>query len=136
LEKKLRQSFLASSVCVISCLFYQDMSAATVSDIQQYLALYGQSILLILGNVGNLFATMIFARKTVRQAANLCVLYLLADSISNCIVMNIILISNLYAVGHLDPQNQFDAVCKARWYSTHALLILSRSFSKFYLSNR
>ena len=104
------------------------MSAATISVIQQNVARYGLFTLLVLGNFGNLFTTLILTRSS-KQKLNSCSLYLLSASVSNWIVINTALISNLVGVDHIDPQNTSNIICKLRWSGVHALLMLSRSFS-------
>ncbi|CAF1025733.1 unnamed protein product [Rotaria sordida] len=101
------------------------MSSLTI--IQQNVARYGLSTLLVLGNVGNLFTILILSRS-VKQKLNSCSLYLLAASISNWIVINTALMSNIIGIDHIDPQHSSNIICKLRWSSTHALLMLSRSF--------
>ncbi len=106
------------------------MSASTLLSIQKNVARYGLSTLLILGNFGNLFTMLIFIRSAKRRI-NSCSLYLLSASISNWIVINTALVSNIVGVDHIDPQNTSNIICKLRWSTVHALLMLSRSFSKF-----
>lgn len=104
------------------------MSTASIVAAQLDVARYGLSALLILGNIGNLFTIIILA-KGIKQRLNSCSLYLLSASISNWIVINTALISNIVGVDHVDPQNTSNVVCKLRWAGVHALLMLSRSFS-------
>jgi hypothetical protein len=105
------------------------MSSSAIFAVQQNVARYGLSTLLVLGNFGNLFTIIILAR-TSKQKVNSCSLYLLAASISNWIVINTALVSNIVGVDHIDPQNTSNIICKLRWSGVHALLMLSRSFSK------
>ena len=102
---------------------------SSLEVVQQNVARYGLSTLLILGNFGNLF-TVVLLSRSVKQKLNSCSLYLLAASISNWIVINTALLSNIIGVDHVDPQHTSNIICKLRWSSTHALLMLSRSFSK------
>jgi hypothetical protein len=106
------------------------MSASTLFSIQKNVARYGLSTLLVLGNFGNLFTTLILIRSSKRRI-NSCSLYLLSASISNWIVINTALVSNIVGVDHIDPQHTSNVICKLRWSGVHALLMLSRSFSKF-----
>ncbi len=106
------------------------MSASTIFAIQQNIARYGLSTLLVFGNFGNLF-TILFLTRSSKQRTNSCSLYLLAASISNWIVINTALVSNIVGVDHIDPQHTSNIICKLRWSGTHALLMLSRSFSQF-----
>ncbi len=105
-------------------------SPSILFAIQQNIALYGLSTLLVLGNFGNIFTIIILAKGTKRQP-NSCSLYLLSACISNWIVINTALVSNIVGIDHIDPQNTSNLICKLRWAGTHALLMLSRSFSKF-----
>lgn len=106
------------------------MSNSTLISLQQNIARYGLSILIIFGNFGNLFTVLILVQSAKRRS-NSCALYLLSASICNWIVVNTALISNVVGVGHIDPQNTSNVVCKLRWSSVHTLLMLSRSLSKF-----
>lgn len=112
------------------CVEVERMSASTLLSIQKNVARYGLSTLLVLGNFGNIFTMLIFIRSAKRRI-NSCSLYLLSASISNWIVINTALVSNIVGVDHIDPQNTSNIICKLRWSTVHALLMLSRSFSKF-----
>ncbi|CAF0954949.1 unnamed protein product [Adineta steineri] len=103
------------------------MSTTTILNIQKNIGRYGLSTLLIFGNIGNIL-TIIIMTKGVKKQPNSCSLYLLSACISNWIVINTGLISNIVGIDHLDPQNTSNAVCKLRWAGVHALLMLSRSF--------
>jgi len=105
------------------------MSTSTIAAAQRNIALYGMSTLLVLGNFGNICTIIILARGTKRQP-NSCSLYLLSACISNWIVINTALISNIIGIDHIDPQHTSNIICKLRWSGIHALLMLSRSFSK------
>lgn len=107
------------------------MSTAAIVAAQRNIARYGLSTLLVLGNFGNIFTILILGRTT-KQRVNSCSLYLLSASISNWIVINTALVSNIVGVDHIDPQHTSNVVCKMRWSGVHALLMLSRSFSKFF----
>jgi hypothetical protein len=106
------------------------MSSSSLFAVQQNVARYGLSTLLVFGNFGNLF-TIIILTRTSKQRVNSCSLYLLSASISNWIVINTALVSNIVGVDHIDPQHTSNVICKLRWSGVHALLMLSRSFSKF-----
>ncbi|UJR22182.1 hypothetical protein I4U23_025246 [Adineta vaga] len=103
------------------------MSTTTLFSIQQNIGRYGLSILFISGNIGNLFTVLILGRST-RRRRNSCSLYLLAASISNWIVLDTGLIFNIIGIDHTDPQHTSNIICKLRWSTVHALLMLSRSF--------
>jgi len=106
------------------------MSTAIITAVQRNIARYGLSALLISGNFGNIF-TIILLGKGAKRQLNSCSLYLLSACISNWIVINTALVSNIVGVDHTDPQQTSNIVCKVRWSGTHALLMLSRSFSMF-----
>ncbi|CAF1263511.1 unnamed protein product [Rotaria sp. Silwood1] len=53
-------------------------------------------------------------RRTLRKQLNSYVMYLLAASITNWVLINTSLISSLYDVDHIDPQNTSLIVCKLR----------------------
>jgi len=105
------------------------MSTSSIVAAQKNVGLYGLSTLLILGNFGNIFTMIILARRIRRQPKS-CSFYLLSACTSNWIVINTALMSNIVVIDHTDPQNTSNVVCKLRWAGTHALLMLSRSFSK------
>lgn len=102
---------------------------SSLAVIQQNVARYGLSTLLVFGNFGNLF-TIVLLSRSAKQKLNSCSLYLLAASISNWIVINTGLLSNIIGVNYVDPQHTSNIICKLRWASIHTLLMLSRSFSK------
>ena len=102
---------------------------SSLAVIQQNVARYGLSALLVFGNFGNLF-TIVLLSRSAKQKLNSCSLYLLAASISNWIVINTGLLSNIIGVDYIDPQHTSNIICKLRWASIHTLLMLSRSFSK------
>ncbi|UJR14647.1 hypothetical protein I4U23_001640 [Adineta vaga] len=104
------------------------MLPQTINNIQKNIGRYGLSVLIILGNIGNVLTILIFIR-TLKKQANSCTLYLLAASITNWILINTSLISTVYGVDHVDPQHQSIVVCKLRWYGGQILLMLSRSFT-------
>lgn len=106
------------------------MSAPSIAAAQKMVARVGLSTLLVFGNVGNILTIFILTRSTKRHL-NSCSLYLLSACISNWIVINTALISNIVGIDSIDPQHTSNVVCKLRWSGTHALLMLSRSFSKF-----
>ncbi|CAF2600734.1 unnamed protein product [Rotaria sp. Silwood2] len=103
------------------------MSASIIVNIKLNLGRYGLSTLIVLGNVGNILTILIFIRALKKQL-NSCTIYLLATSITNWVLINTALISSVYGVDHVDPQNASIIVCKLRWYGAQILLMLSRSF--------
>jgi hypothetical protein len=105
---------------------------STLAAVQQNFARYGLSALLALGNFGNIFTIIILVRAIKRQL-NSCSLYLLSACISNWVVINTALLSNIIGVDHIDPQQTSNVVCKIRWAGAHALLMLSRSYSKYHV---
>jgi hypothetical protein len=59
------------------------MSSSTLTTIQTELNLYGYPILMILGNIGNVFILIIFSR----QRQNPCAIYLMSSSIVNSVYL-------------------------------------------------
>jgi len=108
------------------------MSVLLLNDIRQQLGRYGISLLLVHGNIGNLFIVLILGR-TLKQRVNSCALYLLCASIANWIVIDTALVSSLYGIDHIEPIHKPNVLCKLRWYGGHFLFIGSRNFSKLYL---
>lgn len=111
------------------------MSVESIAAAQKNIGRYGLSMLLVAGNIGNISTILVLLRGTKRQP-NSCSMYLLAACISNWIVINTALVSNIVGIDHIDPQHTSNIICKLRWSGTHALLMLSRSFSRFYLQKR
>ena len=105
------------------------MSTSTIVAAQKMVARIGLSTLLVFGNVGNILTIIILSRSAKRQL-NSCSLYLLSACVSNWIVINTALISNIVGIDSIDPQHTSNVICKVRWAGTHALLMLSRSYSE------
>ena len=59
------------------------MSSSTLTTIQTQLNLYGYSIFMILGNIGNVFIVIIFSR----QRQNACAIYLISSAIVNSVYL-------------------------------------------------
>jgi hypothetical protein len=59
------------------------MSSSTLGTIQTVLTLYGNTIFMILGNIGNVFIVMIFSR----QRENPCAIYLISSAVLNSVYL-------------------------------------------------
>lgn len=108
------------------------MSISILYDIRRQLGHYGIPVLLVLGNIGNLFIVLILGR-TLKQQANSCVLYLLCAAIANWLAIDTALISSFYGIDHIESIHLSNILCKLRWYGGHVLFMGSRNFSMFYL---
>jgi len=106
------------------------MSTTILYAITQQLCYYGISILLITGNIGNLFFVLTLGRS-LKQHSNSCSIYLLFASIANWFVIDTALISTFYGMDHIEPIHLSNFICKIRWYGGHVLFMLSRCCSKF-----
>jgi hypothetical protein len=107
------------------------MPVSTLYDIQLQLGHYGIPVLLVLGNIGNLF-TVLTLGCTLKERINSCALYLLCASIANWIVVDTALISSFYGIDHIEPIHLSNVLCKLRWYGGYFLFMVSRNFSKLY----
>ncbi len=88
------------------------------------------SILLITGNIGNLFLVIILERS-LKQHPKSRSIYFLFASIANWFISDTVLISTLYGIDHIEPIHLSNFICKIRWYGSHVLFMLSRCCSKF-----
>ena len=118
-------SYRSLLICRHAPLFQISLTmAVTLGQIQQAMSLYGLTIFLILGTIGNLLLIRILLQRTHR--GNSCSLYLLSATVVNLILILCILPLAIYSAGHVDPQNVSLIWCKTRSYLFNALLMLYR----------
>jgi hypothetical protein len=98
----------------------------SLAEIQRSMSLYGLSIFLILGTIGNLLLICILLQRTHRR--NPCSLYLLSTAVVNFILIQCILPVTIYSADNIDPENISIVWCKIRSYLFHSLLMLYRYY--------
>lgn len=98
--------------------------SASLAQVQQAMSLYGLSVFLAFGTVGNVLLICILVQRTHRQ--NSCSLYLLSATVVNLILIECILPVAVYSARNVDPQSISLPWCKIRSYLFNALLMLYR----------
>ena len=73
----------SASVLYFTIITNVEMSSSTLTTIQNQLNLYGYSIFMILGNIGNVFIVIIFSR----QRQNACSIYLISSAVVNIVYL-------------------------------------------------
>ncbi len=85
------------------------MSISILYAIRQQLDYYDISILLITGNIGNLFIILMLERS-LKQYSNSCSIYLLFASITNWFINNTELIFAFYGLDHVEPTHSSNSI--------------------------
>jgi hypothetical protein len=98
------------------------MPSLVLPLLQVQLTRYSYCIILILGNIGNIFIVLMFSRR--RQ--NSCLLYLLVAAVFNSITITTSLPIALYGFDYGDPNIHSLTLCKLRSYVVHAWTQISR----------
>jgi hypothetical protein len=88
------------------------MSSSTLTTIQAQLNLYGFSIILILGNIGNIFIVILFSR----QRRHACSIYLISAAIMNDIYLTFNSFIEIFPFYYADETIGKFALCKIRYY--------------------
>jgi hypothetical protein len=99
------------------------MSSSTLTAIQTRITLYGNSIILSLGNIGNIFLIIIFSRY--RQSP--CSMYLLSSAIINIIFLTFACLTIIFPFYYADETMRAFALCKIRAYVLSVLGPASRT---------
>ena len=117
----LSQRFVSSFVSSISMGLIEDLALT-----QAILTRYILTICLILGIIGCFCNFIVFCGKKLRS--NPCSVYFIATSIFNLLVI-IFGITPVLLASYLpsDPASYSSTFCKAKSYTTHAFLMMSRS---------
>lgn len=97
-----------------------------LSNIQRQITLYGMPLILLFGCGGNLINIGVFLQRTLRF--NSCSIYLIASSISHTILLILVMSTNLYSLGNIDPLTYSLAYCKIRPYLISCLFMISRTY--------
>jgi hypothetical protein len=122
---------------VLSAYIYQEnnkLSQCLFRDYTIFNCNYGIPVLLVLGNVGNLF-TVFTLGCTLKQGINSCTLYVLCASIANWIVVDTTLVLSFYGIDHIEPIHLSNGLCKLRWYGGYVLFMRLSNCSKLYFIN-
>jgi hypothetical protein len=99
------------------------MSSSILTTIQSQLNLYGYSIFVILGNIGNLFIIRLFSR----QLQSACSIYLLSLAIINNIYLTLNCLTQIFPFYYGDETMGKFALCKIRLYLSHVLGQISKT---------
>jgi hypothetical protein len=93
------------------------MSSSTLTTIQTQLSLYGYTILMILGNIGNAFIVIILSR----QRRNPCVIYLISSAIVNSVYLTFIGLVQLFPFDYGDESIRALILCRMFSYVVNVL---------------
>ncbi|CAF0905549.1 unnamed protein product [Didymodactylos carnosus] len=85
-----------------------------------------QIVFLVMGDIGNILNCMIFLQKSLRH--NNCCQYFLACSITNLIILNTGIPTNIFSLTNTNPATYSLVYCKVRMYIIHSLLMVSRFY--------
>lgn len=100
------------------------MSTDFLLIIQEYITCYGMGILLILGNIGNIFVLIIFQRR--RKTA--CSIYLSSAALINIIYLTFNIPIYISKYFHNDLTMKSLVFCKLRFYLSHVFGQMGRYF--------
>jgi hypothetical protein len=88
------------------------MSSSTLTTIENQLTVYGYSIFMILGNIGNVFIVIIFSRQ--RQTA--CAIYLICSAVMNIVYLTYDGIATIVMFYYPDRTTRVIIFCKTYKY--------------------
>jgi hypothetical protein len=88
------------------------MASSILIAIQTQFTLYGYSISMILGNIGNVFIVILFGR----QHQNACSIYLISSAIMNIVYLTSIGINQLFPYNYNDGTIRTIILCKIFTY--------------------
>jgi hypothetical protein len=108
------------------------MSIAFLPIIQAYIAQYGMSIILVLGNIGNTFVILLFYQR--RRTA--CSIYLSCAALINIIYLTFNIPIYIYTYLRGDPTSNSLIFCKLRFYLSHIFGQMARYFIILVCSDR
>ncbi len=89
------------------------MSSSTFTTISTLLTLYGNPICMILGNIGNVFITIMFSR----QRGSACALYLICSAVVNSVYLTYTCISEIFTFYYPDRTSRTIVFCKINSYT-------------------
>jgi hypothetical protein len=99
------------------------MSSSILSTIQSQLRIYPNLILMILGNIGNIFIVLIFSRQ--RQSA--CSIYLITSAIANDVYLTFATLVQIFPFYYGDEIILAFASCKIRAYIPNLIGQISKT---------
>lgn len=104
-----------------------DPLITTLSIIQLNLGLYVYPFIFILGNIGSFLNVLILTQPVYLK--NSCSCYILASSLMNIIIINLIVLFHMLSLGFgIDPTKTSTFFCPFRQYVSHAISLLSRFY--------
>jgi hypothetical protein len=103
------------------------MSSPTLTSIQKALSLYGNSIFLIVGNIGNAFIITLFSR----QGQTACSIYLLSSAVVNFVFLTINGYFQIFPFNYSDGTIRAINFCKISAYILNVLGQVSKTMLIF-----
>ncbi|CAF0947714.1 unnamed protein product [Adineta steineri] len=100
------------------------MSTAILATIQSQLNFYTYTIVMVLGNIGNIFIIILFAR----QRQNACSIYLISSTIINSIYLTFNSFVQLFPFYYADETIRAFILCKLRSYIPGILGLITKTF--------
>jgi hypothetical protein len=97
------------------------MPVTNLPFIQQEMIRYGMTTYFVLGVVGNICNCIMFTSPLYRRTPSS--IYLISLSLIAIMYLMWSIVPLIYAVDHIDPQNQSLVYCKVRLYGSHTLLV-------------
>jgi hypothetical protein len=98
------------------------MSSSVLPVLQVQLNRYGLPVILILGNIGNIFIVLLFSK----HRRNACSMYLKWAAVMNSAFITLNIPIALYTIDYGDPTVRSEVFCKVRFYLYHAWGQISR----------
>jgi hypothetical protein len=103
------------------------MSSSTLTTIQNVLTLYGNPIVLTLGNIGNVFIVIIFSR----QHKSACAIYLISSGVMNSVYLTFSGISSILIFYYPDRTMRIMAFCKMYAFTVNIIGQIPKSMVIF-----
>ena len=98
----------------------------TFSLIQTNVSIYGYATIFLFGNIGSILNILVMTQRNYRQ--NSCLCYILASTITNLFIINIIVLFRMLVGFNIDPTKTSWFFCKFRAYMAQMLTIISRTY--------
>jgi hypothetical protein len=104
-----------------------DSLILTLNVIQQNIVRYGCSIIFMFGNIGSILNILVLTQRIYLRNPSSC--YILASTVNNLLVTNIVVVFRLLASGFgYDPTAASLFFCIFRLYISHVATFLSRFY--------
>ncbi|CAF0768842.1 unnamed protein product [Adineta ricciae] len=97
-----------------------------LSLVQTNISIYGYSVILIVGNIGSVLNVFVLTRRQYLQ--NSCSCYILASTVTNLIILNVVVLFRLLTGFDIDPSRTSAFFCKFRTYIVQMTTALSRIY--------